>query len=56
MADWVWVLPTEAVVGGTVAGRKIIYVTEKKEMRTEALCRKTLRQMWPGYYQLVRIE
>lgn len=56
MADWVWVLPSEAVVGGTVAGRTIIYVTEMKEMRTEALCRKTLRQMWPGYYQLVRIE
>lgn len=53
---WVWVLPSEAVVGGTVAGRKIVKVLDKKEMRSETLCRRTFRQMWPGYYQLVGIE
>jgi hypothetical protein len=56
MADWVWVLPSEAVVDGTVAGRKIIKVTDKKKMCAEAFCRKTQRLMWPGYYQLVRIQ
>ena len=56
MADWVWVLPSEAVVGETVAGRRIIGVSNTKKMRAKALCPKTLRQLWPGYYQLVRIE
>lgn len=56
MADWVWVLPSEAVVGGTVAGRKIIVVTSTKKMRAKTLCTKTFRQLWPGYHQLVRIE
>jgi hypothetical protein len=56
MADRVWVLPSEAVVDGTVAGRKIIKVTDKKKMCAEAFCRKTQRLMWPSYYQLVRIQ
>ncbi len=56
MADWVWVLPSEAVVGKPVAGRRIIVVTHTKKMRAKFLCQKTLRQLWPGYYQLVCIE
>ncbi|MBX9753821.1 MAG: hypothetical protein K2X80_03635 [Pseudomonadaceae bacterium] len=56
MADWVWVFPSEAVIGDMVAGRKIIVVMDRKEMRVKALCKKTFRQLWPGIYQLVRIE
>ena len=56
MAGWVWVLPSEAVVGGKVGGRKIIVVTDRKEMRAAPRCKATGRQMWPGYYQLVKIE
>ena len=55
VAEWVWVLPGDAVLGGDVVGRKIIWVTSKKEMRWETQCKKTYRQLWPGIYQLVKI-
>lgn len=56
MADWVWVLPSEAEVGRTCAGRTIIKVHSKKEMRPAGTCRKTYRLLPTGYYQLVLIE
>ncbi|QQZ39482.1 hypothetical protein IF690_15560 [Pseudomonas sp. SK3(2021)] len=56
MKNWVWVLPSEAVVGNLVIGRRIVKVTSKKEMREDTRCKVTDRAMWPGYYQLVLIE
>lgn len=56
MEAWVWVLPHEAVKGGTVAGRTIIVVTNKKEWREKAVCNVTYRSLWPAIYQLVRVR
>jgi hypothetical protein len=49
-------LPSEAVVGGQIAGRTIVKVTDQKEMRMKSLCKTTLRQIWQGLHQLVLIE
>lgn len=56
MTSWIWVLPSEAVVGNVIAGRRIVRVSDKKRMRSKSLCEVTLRLMWPGYYQMVMIE
>jgi hypothetical protein len=56
MGAWIWVLPGQAVMGGMIAGRKIIVVTNTTQMRWNFLCKKTLRRMWPGIHQLVRIQ
>ncbi len=56
MTNWIWVLPSEAVVGNMIAGRKIVRISNNKKMLSKSLCKVTLRSMWPGYYQSVMIE
>lgn len=56
MADWVLVFPHEAVKGGVCAGRKIVLVTEKREIKhRDWICKKTCRIMPAGVYQVVKI-
>lgn len=48
MAEWVWVLPSEAVVGGQIAGRKIVVVATSR--RCARMCLQALGGIAAGAF------